>query len=89
MATRAFISGKVQGVWFRESTKQEAERLGVHGWVRNLDDGRVEAVLAGPDDAVAKLLEWCHHGPDAARVDQVTAAPTDEPDPTLGFQVLR
>ncbi len=65
------ISGRVQGVWFRESCKQEATALGVTGWVRNLSDGRVEAVLEGPEAAVARVVEWCRHGPARARVDRV------------------
>ncbi len=73
MSTRILISGVVQGVWFRESTRQEALRLGVSGWARNLPDGRVEALIDGPEDAVNALLEWCHHGPEAAQVDQVHA----------------
>ena len=66
-----FISGKVQGVFFRATTKEMAERYGVKGWVRNLRDGRVEAVFEGDEEAVKRLIEWCHVGPPAARVDNV------------------
>ena len=82
------IAGTVQGVWFRESTRQEAEILGVRGWVRNLDDGRVEAVLEGHDVAVDRLVAWCRIGPDRAKVDDVQAA-VEEPRGETGFRILR
>lgn len=65
------IHGRVQGVWFRESMRQEAERLGVAGWVRNTPDGQVEAVVQGPAAAVAALIEWAHRGPPLAQVERV------------------
>jgi len=65
------IEGRVQGVWFRESTRIEAVSLGVFGWVRNLPDGTVEALAEGPEEAVKGLVSWCHHGPPVARVDHV------------------
>jgi acylphosphatase len=73
---RVRIEGRVQGVFFRESTRREAERLGVKGWVRNLDDGDVEALVEGEASGVEQLIQWCHRGPRAARVDRVTV--TDE-----------
>ncbi len=82
------VTGKVQGVWFRESTRQEAERLGVGGWVRNLPDGRVEAVFTGPTAAVDELVAWCRKGPPAARVDGVSAT-TQPGAQESGFRVLR
>jgi len=66
-----FISGRVQGVWFRASTKKVAEELGLKGWVRNLPDGRVEAVFEGDPKAITKALEWCHQGPPGAVVTAV------------------
>jgi acylphosphatase len=66
-----FISGRVQGVSFRYYTYHEALKLGLHGWVRNLHDGRVEAVFEGEKPAVEKILEWCKQGPVAARVEEV------------------
>jgi acylphosphatase len=66
-----YISGRVQGVFFRDSTKKRADFLGVTGWVRNLPDGRVEAVFEGPGEAVRSMIEWCHKGPPAARVERV------------------
>jgi acylphosphatase len=65
---RLIVEGRVQGVWFRESTRREAERLGIHGWVRNRREGTVEVVAEGPEDSVRKLVAWCHHGPPSARV---------------------
>ena len=68
---RLFIKGRVQGVWFRDSTRQEARRLGVNGWARNIPDGRVEVLAEGPLDKVRRLIDWCHQGPPLARVDRV------------------
>lgn len=65
------ISGRVQGVSFRYATRREAEHLGVTGWVRNLPDGNVEAVVEGEESKVDELTAWCHQGPPAARVDRV------------------
>ncbi len=65
------IHGRVQGVWFRESMRSEAERLGVTGWVRNAPDGSVEAVVQGPDTAVDALIAWARIGPPQARVDRI------------------
>lgn len=77
---RLVIRGRVQGVWFRESTRIEAERLGVHGWVRNRPDGTVEAVLEGAPLAVRQLEVWCHQGPSGARVTEVVS----NAEPPLG-----
>jgi acylphosphatase len=65
------IHGRVQGVWFRESMRREAERLGVTGWVRNAPDGSVEAVVQGPDTAVDALIAWARIGPPQARVERI------------------
>ncbi len=72
---RLLVEGRVQGVWFRESTRRMATSLGVNGWVRNLPDGRVEAVAEGPEEQVNKLIEWCHKGPPAAKVTAVHVEP--------------
>lgn len=73
MAVRkhVFVSGKVQGVTFRASTRKKARELGVGGWVRNLPDGRVEAVFEGKDEDVEELIKWCHSGPSLADVEDV------------------
>jgi acylphosphatase len=63
-----FVSGKVQGVFFRQSTLIEANNLGITGWVRNLIDGRVEAIFEGEEHSVKMLVNYCRSGPPAARV---------------------
>lgn len=65
------VHGFVQGVWFRQSTKDEAMRLGVAGWVRNLPDGSVEAVFEGEKKKVEEIVGWCHRGPSGAQVAKV------------------
>ena len=65
------IHGRVQGVYYRDSTRREAQRLGVTGWVRNRDDGTVEAMVQGPADAVEAIVRWAHDGPEHARVERV------------------
>ena len=72
---RLLIRGRVQGVGFRDALQQEAERLGVTGWVRNLAGGGVEALAQGDPAAVALLLEWARRGPPAARVDRLECGP--------------
>ncbi|HDZ89530.1 MAG: acylphosphatase [Deltaproteobacteria bacterium] len=69
------IEGRVQGVWFRESTRREAVSLRVYGWVKNLPDGTVEALIEGPEDQVKKLVSWCHEGPPSAKVTRVRERP--------------
>lgn len=70
-ARHGLISGRVQGVYYRESTRQEAQRLGITGWVRNLADGRVECHLEGSVEVLAHLERWLWQGPAAARVTGV------------------
>ena len=65
------VRGRVQGVYFRASTQREARRLGVTGWVKNRADGSVEVLAEGDEDAIKELSMWAHHGPSAARVDNV------------------
>ena len=66
-----FVTGRVQGVFFRSETELQARKRGVKGWVRNLPDGRVEAVFEGEEEGVKKLLEYCDHGPVGARIENV------------------
>ena len=73
---RLLIHGRVQGVWFRESMRREAERLGVTGWVRNTPDGSVEAVIQGPNTAVDTLIAWARIGPPQARVARIEQTDT-------------
>ncbi len=86
-AVRVRIEGRVQGVWFRAWTAQEATALGLDGWVRNRADGTVEALFAGPADAVEEMVEACREGPPAARVTDVAARPADAPEKP-GFHQL-
>lgn len=86
---RVFVSGTVQGVFFRESTREEADRHGVAGWVRNVPDGRVEAVFEGPREAVEALVAWCRRGPPRARVEEVSAQAEEPRGERPPFQVLR
>lgn len=66
-----YISGRVQGVYFRDYTRQEAENLKIKGWVRNLADGRVEAVFEGPEKNLRTMIDWCHKGSPRSHVDNV------------------
>lgn len=68
---RILVSGRVQGVFFRAYTKEEAEKRGIKGWVRNLPDGRVEALFEGEDKAVEEMIQWCHKGSPSAVVTKV------------------
>lgn len=72
---RCHIAGIVQGVFFRASTRSEAQRLGVTGYARNLPDGRVEVLACGPADAVGALRAWLHLGPSRAQVTEVACEP--------------
>jgi len=74
MATKCVqihVRGRVTGVYFRAATQREAKRLGLTGWVRNRNDGSVEILVEGEEDAVKELIGWAHHGPSAARVEDV------------------
>jgi acylphosphatase len=83
---RIFVGGRVQGVWFRDSAWKQATRLRVNGWVRNLPDGRVEAVYEGPRDAVEELVAWTRRGPERASVTTVEVY-EEEPKGEPGFSV--
>ncbi len=66
-----FVSGLVQGVFFRQNAKRVADSLCLRGWVRNLSDGRVEAVIEGPEEKVAEMIKWMKRGPPLARVEKI------------------
>ena len=80
------LEGRVQGVGFRWHTRLEARALRVSGWVRNLDDGSVEAWIEGEDAAVLELLEWLHRGPSGARVDEAIVRVVP-PEGITGFKI--
>ena len=86
--TRAhvFVSGRVQGVYFRATTRDEAREAGVDGWVRNLADGRVEAVFEGPEDAVGSVVAFCREGSPAAQVEDVEVE-YGNPEGIEGFEI--
>jgi len=86
-AVHAFISGKVQGVFYRSSTCDEATGLGLEGWVKNLPDGRVELFAQGPAELVDRLLEWCKVGPPAARVDNIELEVVEPKEEYTSFEV--
>ena len=82
------VTGKVQGVFFRASTQEEAQRLGLGGWVRNEADGSVRIEAEGDEDALDRLVAWCKHGPKQARVADVVVE-EGEVEGYSDFQVLR
>ncbi len=86
-AVRVQIEGRVQGVWYRGWTVQEAVRRGLRGWVRNRSDGSVEALFAGPAPDVDAMVEACWRGPPAARVARVITTVAAEPE-AAGFHAL-
>ena len=80
------VHGQVQGVFYRDSCRREARRLGVAGFVRNVDDGTVEAVFEGDPDAVSTMLDWAHAGPVQAQVGRVDVT-EEAPEGLTGFDV--
>ncbi len=85
---RFTVHGRVQGVFFRQSTVNTARELGLNGWVRNCDDGSVEGCASGDAAALERLREWLQRGPPAARVDRIDWQASDE-QPEGGFGVRR
>jgi acylphosphatase len=85
---RVFVSGRVQGVFFREETKCRAKEHNVAGWVRNLSDGRVEAVFEGEDRDVTKMIGFCRRGPLAARVTSVEVREEPYSDEYVDFEII-
>lgn len=86
---RVKIAGRVQGVYFRASACQEAQSLGVSGWVRNCPDGSVELVAEGTREKLDQLIAWCQRGPDGARVVEVTVAWEEPEHGFRGFAIKR
>jgi len=86
MRKHVVVHGRVQGVFFRDSTRQRAQAAGVAGWVANRADGTVEAVFEGDDDAVESLVAWMHDGPRGADVERVEVE-DDAAEDLTGFEV--
>ncbi len=84
---RAYVFGKVQGVWFRESTRNKAVELGLNGWVRNRPDGSVEALVSGDPAAVDEMIAWLHIGSAQAEVHRVETEEVSKSPPLDNFQV--
>ena len=84
----AFVSGRVQGVWFRQSTKEQALSLGLKGWVRNLNDGRVEVLAAGEEKAVRQIEAWLAQGPELANVAEVISEYSEVDEGATDFRVI-
>ena len=83
-----WVSGRVQGVWFRNNTSEKAIALGLTGWVRNLWDGRVEAVFEGEEERVKEMVEWCRKGPSLAKVKEIIIN-WEEPPTRFGGFIVR
>lgn len=86
---RAFAEGRVQGVFYRGATHEQASQLGLRGWVRNLPDGRVELLAEGPAPDVEALLAWARRGPPMAEVSALRVSEEPSGDPLGPFAVLR
>ncbi|HEV8692975.1 MAG TPA: acylphosphatase [Lysobacter sp.] len=87
-AVHFIVSGKVQGVWFRASTRDQAVALGLRGHARNLPDGRVEVLAVGDPDVIEQLAQWLHYGPPLARVDELERLDARDDEAGEGFEVL-
>ena len=82
-----FITGRVQGVYFRVCTREEAQKRKLTGWVKNLPDGRVEAIVEGEEEAVQSMISWCHSGPDHAAVTDVAVKIGESRNEDWGFDI--
>ena len=83
-----YISGRVQGVFFRAETQNVATSFNLNGWVRNTEDGRVEALFEGEEENIDQMLLWCHKGPPAARVDRVIIEEESYQGNISGFRIV-
>ena len=86
-SVRVRITGRVQGVFFRMETKKFADRLGVTGWVRNMADGRVEAVFQGDEDQITEMMAWCKNGPPLSRVENVAVSQENVTEKFTSFEI--
>jgi acylphosphatase len=88
VCVHGYVSGRVQGVWFRGFVRSQARQLQLSGWAKNLDDGRVEVLLCGPCENVEVVVENLRGGSPMARVDRVDIQVTDRHEPPDGFSIL-
>ena len=86
-AARFLVGGKVQGVWFRASAREQAIALGLRGFARNLADSRVEVLAIGDDDALEQLAQWLHFGPSLARVDELERIDAEDDPAIESFEI--
>lgn len=87
VCARLRMIGRVQGVFFRQSTREMAEQIGLAGWVRNCPDGSVEALFVGSREQVDRAIAWCRQGPPAAAVDDLETTWEDLPEREAGFRI--
>ncbi|OYT53367.1 MAG: acylphosphatase [Candidatus Altiarchaeales archaeon ex4484_2] len=87
LEAHVYVSGRVQGVFYRASTRDKARELGLRGWVRNLPDGRVEALFQGEKDRVEEMIDWCHREPRMARVSDVEVDLRQLVEKLNGFEI--
>ncbi len=87
-AVHLLISGRVQGVFYRYTAQKVATRHGLKGWIKNLPNGKVEAIVVGQPDAVDTFIAWCREGPPGAVVSEVTVDPISSPPDLEGFSIL-
>ena len=87
MRAHVFVTGRVQGVFYRQSTMEKAHAMGLSGWVRNLRDGRVEAVFEGEPGTVKEMVNWSRIGPLGSRVDEVEVEWDEDPEDPKGFTI--
>jgi acylphosphatase len=87
-AARFIVSGRVQGVWFRASAREQAVALGLRGFARNLADGRVEVLAAGDEAALDRLAAWLRLGPPLAEVDDLERLPASDDEAGDGFEIV-
>ncbi len=83
------ITGRVQGVWFRASTQETADNLGIKGWVRNLPDLSVEVDAIGETDVIEQFIQWCYKGPPGARIKNIEIKELEPVDDFQNFKILR
>ena len=82
------ISGRVQGVWFRASTRNKAQQLGLKGWVKNTSDGKVEAIFEGEEKNIEEIIKWCHKGPSLAHVTHIDIKQEQYKNEYKDFQII-